>query len=53
MVRRCAYFFATRCSQTRENLFFLKKVSSLLLVAAVDKNCGKALNDSELRLNMD
>ncbi len=51
MVRRCAYFSVMYFSQIHVNSFSIKKVTSLLEVAA-NKSCGKASSDRGLRLNM-
>ena len=51
MVRRCACFSVMHYSQMRVNLFFFKKVTSLLEVAA-DQGCGKASSDSGVISNM-
>lgn len=51
MVRRCACFSVMYPSQIRVNSFSIKKVTSLLEVAA-NKSCGKASSDGGLRLNM-
>lgn len=51
MVRRCACFSVMYPSQIRVNSFSLKKVTSLLEVAA-NQSCGKASSDSGVRSNM-